>query len=124
MVRYADDFVIGFEHRKVAERFLEQLPGDAARVRAGTASGKDAPDTVRAVCRRGIDSGMGKGKPETFNFLGFTHACGTIHQDGQFTVFARKTSASDGESLEKNEGGTRKDGCTEPIKDTGDGYAP
>jgi retron-type reverse transcriptase len=25
MVRYADDFVIGFEHRKVAERFLEQL---------------------------------------------------------------------------------------------------
>jgi len=67
MVRYADDFVIGFEHRKVAERFLEQLRERLRGVRAGTASGKDAPDTVRAVCPS-IDSGMGKGsrKPLTF----------------------------------------------------------
>ena len=32
----------------------------------------------------------GEGKPETFNFLGFTHICGTSHETGYFTV-RRKT---------------------------------
>jgi RNA-directed DNA polymerase len=32
----------------------------------------------------------GEGKPETFNFLGFTHICGSIHKTGRFTVM-RKT---------------------------------
>jgi hypothetical protein len=32
----------------------------------------------------------GEGKPETFNFLGFTHICGTNHQTGKFTIH-RKT---------------------------------
>ena len=68
MVRYADDFVIGFEHRKGSGAIPGATAGAAARVRAGTASGKDAPDTVRAICHRSIDSGMGKGsrKPLTF----------------------------------------------------------
>ena len=33
-----------------------------------------------------IESGGGKGKPETFNFLGFTHICGKKRSNGMFTV--------------------------------------
>ena len=44
IVRYADDAVLGFEHREDAERFLEQLRERLAEVRAGTAPGEDAPD--------------------------------------------------------------------------------
>ena len=75
LVRYADDFVMGFEHRDDAERFLAllhqrmvkfglELHGEKTRLlRFGRfAASKGAKD--------------GTGKPETFDFLGFTHICG------------------------------------------------
>jgi RNA-directed DNA polymerase len=89
IVRYADDFVLGFENRKEAERFLEQL-----RKRLADYGLELHSDKTRLIQfgrfaaedrRRG-----GKGKPETFDFLGFTHICGTIHKSGKFTV-QRKT---------------------------------
>src|ERR1700689_3153217 len=67
IVRYADDFVIGFEHRKVAERFLEQL-----RERLREFGLELHPEKTRliefgrfAIERRRRN---GEGKPETFNF--------------------------------------------------------
>jgi RNA-directed DNA polymerase len=89
IVRYADDAVLGFQDREDAERFLEQLQ---ERVRK---FGLELhPDKTRlfefgryAAERR---KKRGEGKPETFNFLGFTHICGTNHQTGNFTVH-RKT---------------------------------
>ena len=89
IVRYADDFVLGFQHRKEAERFLEQLQG---RLRAfGLELHPDKTRLIQfgryAAEHRQRD---GQGKPETFNFLGFTHICGTIHKTGRFTV-KRKT---------------------------------
>ena len=44
VVRYADDIVVGFEHRADAERFLSGMEGAPAEVRAGVTSGQDAPD--------------------------------------------------------------------------------
>jgi RNA-directed DNA polymerase len=89
IVRYADDAVLGFEHRDEAERFLEQL-----RERLRKFGLELHPDKTRliefgrfAAERR---KKRGEGKPETFNFLGFTHICGTNHQTGNFTVH-RKT---------------------------------
>jgi RNA-directed DNA polymerase len=88
IVRYADDFVLGFQHRKEAERFLEQLRKRMADYGLELHSDKTrliqfgrfaAEDRQRA----------GKGKPETFDFLGFTHICGTIHKSGKFTVLRR-----------------------------------
>ncbi len=79
----------GFEHREEAERFLEQL-----RERLGKFGLELHPEKTRliefgryAAERR---KKRGEGKPETFNFLGFTHICGTNHQTGHFTV-RRKT---------------------------------
>jgi hypothetical protein len=89
IVRYADDFVLGFQHRKEAERFLGQL-GERLR-EYGLELHADKTRLIQfgrfAVEDRKRD---GEGKPETFNFLGFTHICSTIHKTGRFTV-KRKT---------------------------------
>ena len=89
IVRYADDAVLGFQHREEAERFLEQL-----RERLRKFGLELHPEKTRliefgryAAERR---KKRGEGKPETFNFLGFTHICGTNHKTGNFTVH-RKT---------------------------------
>ncbi len=84
VVRFADDFVVGFEHRAEAESFLEEL-----RARFAKFGLELHPDKTRliefgryAVERR---DKRGDGKPETFNFLGFTHICAKT-KSGRFTV--------------------------------------
>jgi RNA-directed DNA polymerase len=89
IVRYADDAVLGFQHREDAERFLEQL---RERLRKfGLELHLDKTRLIEfgrfAAERR---RRRGEGKPETFNFLGFTHICGRSHGTGYFTVY-RKT---------------------------------
>jgi RNA-directed DNA polymerase len=81
--------VLGFQHRHEAERFLEQL-----RERLGKFGLELHPEKTRliefgryAVARR---KKRGQGKPETFNFLGFVHICGTSYKAGYFVVL-RKT---------------------------------
>jgi group II intron reverse transcriptase/maturase len=88
IVRYADDAVLGFERQEEAERFLEQL-----RERLRKFGLELHPEKTRlmefgryATERR---EKRGEGKPETFNFLGFTHICGTNHKTGRFTVHRR-----------------------------------
>jgi RNA-directed DNA polymerase len=91
VVRYADDAVLGFEHRHEAVCFLEQL-----RERLGKFGLELHPDKTRliefgrfAAERR---KQCGEGKPETFNFLGFTHICGRNYTTGQFAVHRRTIS--------------------------------
>jgi len=75
MVRHADDIVVGFEHQADAERFLEDLRARLAAFALTLHSektrliefGRHAAKNRRA---------RGLGKPETFNFLGFTHISG------------------------------------------------
>ena len=81
VVRFADDFVVGFEHRAKAEGFLADLRERFARF--GLALHPDKTRLLEfgrhaARTRRG----RGDGKPETFNFLGFTHSCGTTRRGG------------------------------------------
>jgi len=85
IVRWADDFVLGFQYQDEAERFLKEL-----RERFRTHSLELHPEKTRLIrfgrfapqnCKR-ID---GQSKPETFNFLGFTHYCG-ISRSGKFMV--------------------------------------
>ena len=89
IVRYADDAVLGFEHRKDAEQFLEQL-----RERLAKFGLELHPQKTRLIefGRYAAEHRRkrGEGKPETFNFLGFTHICGTNYQTGKFTSH-RKT---------------------------------
>jgi len=88
IVRYADDLVVGFEHEADARRFL-----DAMRQRLADFALSLHPDKTRIIefgrhaaanhRRRGL------GKPETFNFLGFTFICAKSRR-GTFLV-KRKT---------------------------------
>ena len=89
VVRYADDAVLGFQYREEAEKFLEEM-----RERVGKFGLELHPEKTRliefgryAAERR---EKRGEGKPETFNFLGFTHMCGKNHKTGYFQVY-RKT---------------------------------
>ena len=50
IVRYADDFVVGFEHESDARRFLDAMRDAVGGVRAVAASGEDPPDRVRPLC--------------------------------------------------------------------------
>jgi group II intron reverse transcriptase/maturase len=88
MVRYADDFVVGFEHREDAERFQREL---RERMRKYSLELHEEKTRLiefgkHAESRR---QKRGEGKPETFNFLGFTHICGKTRK-GRYTV-VRKT---------------------------------
>jgi group II intron reverse transcriptase/maturase len=84
VVRYADDFVVGFESRTDAEQLLVELRERLARF------GLELhPDKTRLIAfgrwaARNRSDG-GRGKPETFDFLGFTHICGKT-RGGGFTV--------------------------------------
>ena len=84
VVRYVDDFVVGFQHRHEAERFL-----DALRSRFAQFGLELHPDKTRLL-RFGRYAAQqrragGEGKPDTFNFLGFTHCCAKTRK-GWFTV--------------------------------------
>jgi RNA-directed DNA polymerase len=72
VVRHADDIVIGFQHKREAERFMVDMRERAEEVRAIAAPGNDAADRVRPLSGQRSRS-RGLGKPETFDFLGFTH---------------------------------------------------
>jgi hypothetical protein len=75
LARYADDIIVGFQYEADARRFW-----DAMRERLAEFSLSLHPDKTRLIefgrfaatqrARRGL------GKPETFNFLGFTFICG------------------------------------------------
>jgi len=87
VVRYADDTIVGFEHRHDAERFLQDLAQRLARFGLGL-----HPDKTRLLefGRGAIASrrARGLGKPETFDFLGFTHYC-TTRRSGEGFVLGR-----------------------------------
>jgi RNA-directed DNA polymerase len=84
IVRYADDFVMGFQERTDAERFLEDL-----RERLRKFGLELHPDKTRLIAfgRKPANDWRwkGGGKPGTFDFLGFTHSCGRTRK-GYFTV--------------------------------------
>jgi group II intron reverse transcriptase/maturase len=91
IVRYADDFVVGFQHHDDAMRFRHALVKRLDRF--GLALHPDKTRLIRfgrfAAQNR---AAAGQGKPETFDFLGFTHMCGTTKTRGRFMVW-RKTMA-------------------------------
>jgi group II intron reverse transcriptase/maturase len=88
VVRFADDFVVGFQHRKEADRYLAELRERLAKFGLNL-----HPEKTRLVefgrFAAANRQARGEGKPEAFHFLGFTHYCGKTWS-GKFTVI-RKT---------------------------------
>jgi group II intron reverse transcriptase/maturase len=89
VVRYADDAVLGFQYREEAERFLADMQ---ERVRKFGLELHPEKTRLMEFGRYAAErrAKRGAGKPETFNFLGFTHICGKNHTTGYFLVL-RKT---------------------------------
>lgn len=88
VVRFADDFVVGFQHRQEAEQFLSELRERFARFGLELHADKTRLIEFGRYTRQNR-ARRGQGKPETFNFLGFAHCCGRTRKGG-FTVL-RKT---------------------------------
>src|SRR6266487_333883 len=84
MVRYLDDFIVGFRYRTDAEQFLSAL-----RERLGQFSLTLHPDKTRLLefGRYAAQNRWERGqeKPESFQFLGLVHSCGRTRK-GEFTV--------------------------------------
>jgi group II intron reverse transcriptase/maturase len=87
VVRYADDFVVGFQHRSEAEQFQATLVDRFRKFSLELHADKTRLIEFGryAAERRAL---RGVGKPETFNFLGFTHICGKTRK-GRFVVIRR-----------------------------------
>ncbi len=83
-VRFADDFVAGFQHRDEAERFLVELRERFARFGLELHADKTRIVEFGRFAEQNRRQ-RGKGKPATFNFLGFTHMCGRTRKR-HFTV--------------------------------------
>lgn len=91
IVRYADDFVMGFQYEDDARAMLRAL-GERLK-----AFGLELhPEKTRLIefgrYAQERRAKNGRGKPETFDFLGFTHICGTSRRNGRF-ILMRRTSA-------------------------------
>ena len=87
IVRYADDVVLGFQHQSDAERFRKDLADRLARF--GLSLNADKTRLIRFgrfAAQQRAERGLGR--PETFEFLGFTHYCATT-KDGRFAVRRR-----------------------------------
>jgi group II intron reverse transcriptase/maturase len=116
IVRYADDFIIGFQHEHEARRFLDEL-----RERLGKFALSLHPEKTRLIefgrfaaerCER-----RGLRKPETFNFLGFTFACGKT-RSGKFQI-KRNTRADRMRAKLREIKGKLRRRMHEPIPDQG-----
>ena len=84
IVRYVDDFVVGFQYRDDAERFEYELRERLKRFRL------ELHDEKTRLIEFGRFAAQnrkrrGERKPETFNFLGFTHICGQT-RNGKYAV--------------------------------------
>ena len=89
VIRYADDIIVGFQHEHEAKAFLDELKERMREFELAL-----HPDKTRLI-RFGRHAAkqrekLGEGKPETFDFLGFTHFCTRSRKWGSF-VIGRKT---------------------------------
>lgn len=89
IIRYADDFICAFELESDARRFQEVLSKRLARYSLELAEEKTKLLRFGRFARRDCQR-LGEGSPGTFDFLGFTHYCGTSRA-GKFKL-KRKTA--------------------------------
>jgi RNA-directed DNA polymerase len=85
VVRFADDIVVGLNSKADAEQFRAELTERMRKCNLELHPEKtrlleSGPFAINNRQRRG------EGKPETFNFLGFTHICVKKRSNGRFTV--------------------------------------
>ena len=117
VVRYADDFVIGFQSETEAKTCLDEL-----RERLAAFNLELHPEKTRLIefgrYARSNRRRKGKGKPETFDFLGFTHYCARTRKRGAFIV-GRKTQTKRMRAKLRNLKGELRRRMHQPVPETG-----
>ena len=96
-VRYADDTVVGFQYKNDAERFLKDLTERMGKFGLELHSGKTRLIEFGryAVVNR---QKRGDGKPETFDFLGFTHSCSKTKYGRSGIAYIQQSARKHGDS--------------------------
>ncbi len=89
MVRYADDIILGFQYKNEAEKFLRALRERLKKFGLELHQDKTRLIEFGRFARENRTS-RGLGKPETFDFLGFTHICAKPRK-GNYFIIRRKT---------------------------------
>ena len=117
VVRYADDIVVGFQSEADAKQFLAELTERFRKFSLELHPDKTrllefGSFAVRNRKRRGV------GKPETFDFLGFTHICGKKRSNGYFTVMRQTIRKRQQAKLNAVKAELRRR-MHAPIQDTG-----
>jgi RNA-directed DNA polymerase len=117
VVRYADDIVVGFQSEADAKQFLAELTERFRKFSLELHPDKTrilefGSFAVRNRKRRGV------GKPETFDFLGFTHICGKKRSNGYFTVMRQTIRKRQQAKLNSVKAELRQR-MHAPIQDTG-----
>ena len=84
VVRFCDDFVVGFQYQQDAEGFLEALKKRLLKFNLDLHEDKTRLIEFGRFATQNRKR-QGKGKPETFDFLGFTHICGKTRK-GKFGI--------------------------------------
>jgi len=104
IVRYVDDFVMGFQHHSDARRFRAALKERLAGFGLELHEGKTRLIEFGRFAE-GNRKEREEGRPETFDFLGFTHICARTRKDGKFTIrrqtIAKKLRAKVAEVAQK-----------------------
>jgi len=91
-VRYSgDDFVVGFQHKSDATWFHEELKERFRKFNLELHADKTRVIEFGRFASERRER-RGQGKPNTFNFLGFTHICAKTHRDGRFIVLRQTIS--------------------------------
>jgi RNA-directed DNA polymerase len=85
IVRYADDFVMGFQYQREAERFLKEMKERFAEHGLEIHSEKTRLIEFGRFAEANRAE-RGEGRPETFDFLGFTHICSRTLKGNRFTI--------------------------------------
>src|ERR1019366_2411791 len=89
VIRYADDTIVGFQHEHEARTFLDELKERMRQFELALHPDKTRPIRFGRHAAKQREK-LGEGKPETFDFLGFTHFCTRSRKWGSF-VIGRKT---------------------------------
>jgi len=99
MVRYADDSVFCFQYESEAHEFYKLLKQRLARFKLEVAEDKTKIIRFGRFAEENIKN-KGKSKPETFDFLGFTHYC-SKSEKGSFRVKRRTSKKKYNASLKR-----------------------
>ena len=104
IVRYADDFVAGFQHKRDAERFLDRCTGPVCPIRTGTAPRQDPTHRVRTVCN-GRPSETRAGSPGDVRLPGIHALLREVPPRRPLPVGAQTHCEADAPDPDTNQGG-------------------